>query len=165
MTNFTVHGPYRISVEAHKGGRAIARDQTAFWQQCSEVASEKGCYVFGIAAGRGIMPFYVGSAKIKFQQECFTDRNQNIYQRALVSRKKGAPVIFLVVQPRKRGKPNLRHIQQLESFLIENAVAKNPELLNQQGIKQRGWRIVGVLGAGRGKPAQAAKKFSACMGL
>jgi hypothetical protein len=62
---------------------------------------------------------------------------------------------------RPQGPTNNCAIAQVESFLIQNGVAKNPHLSNVQRTKQEEWAITGVIRGGKGKVSVAAKLFCA----
>jgi hypothetical protein len=113
-----------------------------------------------------IRPIYVGKATKSFRQECFAPHKIAChYGPALSNAGKGTPVIFLVVLERKKGKVNKRAIAKVESFLIQNAMKKNPNLSNIKGKKEEHWIIEGVIRSGKGKTPSAAKKFKSAVGL
>ena len=131
-----------------------------------KVAGRTGCYAFALRAGKGFMPYYVGKATKGFKQEVFTDHKLKKYHEVLVKGSKGTPVLFFVVHPVQQGKDNARVIGDLEKFLIQALVAKNPEdQVNKQNAAPRPWSIKGVLGGPRGKPSNQAIDFRSCMGL
>ena len=70
-----------------------------------------------------------------------------------------------MVLERKKGKVNKRAIAKVESFLIQNAMKKNPNLSNIKGKKEEHWIIEGVIRSGKGKAPLAAKKFKSAVGL
>ena len=157
-TNFVVYGPYEVPAYYGKAARAITEENIKeFWQRHTDMGSHRGCYVFGIRAGRGLTPGYVGKATKTFKQEVFTSHKLAKYQRLLADYHKCTPVLFFVVSPKHIGKPNATHIGELEDFLIQVALAANPDLLNIKGTRQEEWSITGVLRSGKGKPSAAAK--------
>jgi len=57
----------------------------------------------------------------------------------LADYRKGTLILFLVMAPTKRGAPNITHINELEDFLIQIALAANPDLLNIKGTQMEEW--------------------------
>jgi hypothetical protein len=139
----------------------------AFWKdsETKPLAKERGCYLFAIQAARGFRPVYVGKTKKSFEKECFTYHKIAQHYTPALDIAKGTPVLFFVVLDKKKGPVNNRAISQVESFLIHNAVAKNPELSNVHGTKKEEWSITGVIRGGKGKCPQPAKLFRRAMGL
>jgi hypothetical protein len=163
---FKVFGPFEIPCSG-KHARYIQAGCPAFWNSTtSHLANERGCYLFAIRAAKGFRPLYVGKTKKSFQKECFTyHKIADHYTPALADTGKGTPVMFFVVLDKKKGPVNDRAISQVESFLIQNAVAKNSELSNVRGTKQEQWSITGVIRGGKGKCPKPAKSFRRAMGL
>jgi hypothetical protein len=60
---------------------------------------KRGCYVFGIRAGKGFTPAYAGKATKKFKNEVFGHHKLAKYQRYLADVAKGTPVLFFVISP------------------------------------------------------------------
>ena len=75
------------------------------------------------------------------------------------------PVMFFVVHPDGRGNPSSKMIGDMEDFLIQVAVAKNPCLRNIRGVAQKAWGIQGVLRAGKGSTTKSSGLFKKAMGL
>lgn len=163
-TQFLVDGPRDVPFYKGKGGRTLTDDNVKdFWARNSDIGKRRGCYVFGIRAGKGFTPGYVGQATKSFKQEAFTHHKLTRYQQFLADRLKGTPVIFFVVAPQKAGATNTSHIGQLEDFLLQAGVAANPHLMNIKGTKLEEWSIAGVIRGGGGKPSQSAKDFRSLM--
>jgi hypothetical protein len=163
---FDVLGPFRVPMNTGKGGRCIPKGCPEFWEGQTSLAAQKGCYVFAIQAGKGFRPIYVGKTKRSFERECFADHKiASHYQPAIVNTGKGTPVVFFLVPRARRGKLNQRVLGDLETFLIQVASAKNPELSNIQKRTEARWGIPGVIRGGKGKPAQAARKLRSAVGL
>jgi hypothetical protein len=126
-TLFTVKGPYKIPIYQGRAGRTITDENTdGFWKRYPDLASERGCYVFGIRAAKGYRPAYAGKATKTFKQEVFSHHKLTRYQQYLADVSRGTPVLFFVISPKKKGAPNSKHIGQLEEFLIQAGVAANP---------------------------------------
>jgi hypothetical protein len=163
---FSVQGPYEVPFYQGKAGRTITDDNVRlFWDRNPEVGSRRGCYVFGIRAGKGLTPAYIGRATKSFKQEVFAHHKLTRYQQFLVDYAKGTPLLFFLVAPRKKGAPNEAHIKGLEDFLIQTGLAANPDLLNIKGTKTEEWAIAGVLRSGKGKPSTGARQFRRLMNL
>jgi len=166
MVNFSVRGPFIVPSYKGKGGRTITQQGVKrFWDKHSEYAGRRGCYVFGIRAGKGGSPAYVGMATKAFKKEVFAPHKLSRYQEFLADDAKGTPVVFLLVAPTKKGAPNVSQIEALEKFMIQVAVARNPHLLNVQGTRSAEWSVAGVIRGGAGKPSKAAAKFRKFMAL
>ena len=160
MWVFDVAGPYLVPCYEGKAGRVIDRARIAeFWNQHKNVAGRRGCYLFGIRAGRGYTPIYVGKATKTFQAECYTYHKLDHYHRCLVDYARGTPVMFFVLAPRKRGRANASMLKDVEQYLITVAETANPELSNVQGRAKHAWGIRGVIRGGKGKPGAAIREF------
>jgi hypothetical protein len=110
-TIFAVDGPYDVPCYQGSGGRTITDENTQeFWKNNPHIAMERGCYVFGIRAGRGFTPAYVGKASKSFKQEVFSPHKLSRYQQFLADYRRGTPIMFFVVAPKKRGAPNSSHM-------------------------------------------------------
>lgn len=165
-TLFEIDGPREVPFYQGKAGRTITDDNVRdFWGANSDIGSRKGCYVFGIRAGGGFRPAYVGKATKSFKQEIFSHHKLTRYQQFLADFLKGTPVLFFVVTPKKKGATNASHIGQLEDFLIQAGLVANPDLLNIKGTKTEEWGIAGVIRGGQGKPSKAASHFRKLMKL
>lgn len=164
-TLFSVAGPFQVPVYQGKANRTIREEEGGrFWEKHGSVGKKRGCYVFGIRAGKGLTPGYVGKATRSFEGEVFTPHKLSKYQKMLCDCRKGTPILFFLLAPSKKGKLNARHVGQLEDFLIQNAAIANEDLLNVRGTKQQEWAIAGVL-RGKGKPSRSARAFRKMMKL
>ena len=166
MTRFVVKGPYEVPVQVNKGGKAITSlEAKAFWDENAALSGEKGCYVFGMRASKGMKPLYVGKATKSFAQEVFTPHKLAKYMAGLTHSKKGTPVLFFLCVPKTKGPVNGPNIDELESFLIQAGMKAYSDLLNERKTKVEAWSIGGVLRDGKGKPTNAAQEFKGLMGL
>jgi hypothetical protein len=168
MAEFYVKGPFVVPWVQRGKARIIDTDNLKdFWDTHvgTELQWARGCYVFGMRAGKGIVPVYVGRATKSFKQECFTHHKLYKINTSLLDWERGAPVLFLVPQDAKGGRTNTRLVAIAEKFLIQNAIARNPELANIHGTKLEKWGIRGVLRGGKGVPSAAAKDFKRMMGF
>lgn len=160
MASFVVHGPFEITYENCKGGRSLVFDD--FWSKSADVnslAEEKGCYVFAIRSGRGFTPVYVGKATKSFKQEIFNAANCNKYHDGFKEYAKGMPLIYFVVHPAQRGPTSYKEIREIENFLIQAGVTKNPKLQNLRGTQKPRWSIKGVIRSGPGKRSEVEVQF------
>jgi hypothetical protein len=156
MTDFIVEGPYEIATYKAKQGRRINEEEgRAFFEGCADLAFEKGCFIFATRAGRGYRPWYVGKATKSFRQECFTHHKLNKFNKCLADRVRCTPVLFFVVAKNARGMKGDNHIADVERFLIQNAMAANPDLLNIRGTRAADWSIAGVFPS-KGRVSAAA---------
>lgn len=168
MKVFSVCGPYDIHLEPNAGGKMVAKNLDAFWDEVGEHRHDLGTYVFAIRAGKGYTPIYVGkTTKQSFEHEAFTVTNRaKHYNPALLGYKKGVPVLFLIVHPRGKGKVNSKAIDQVETFFIDVASIKNPNLSNVKKKQQHKWRVSGVVRAKQGEgKANAAQELKRALGL
>ena len=165
-TIFSIEGPFKVPCYQGKGGRTITEeDGRRFWNDQDHLGSDRGCYVFGIRAGKGLTPGYVGRATRGFKHEVFSHHKLTRYQQFLTDYRKGTPILFFIVAPRRKGAPNAAHIRELEAFLIQVALAANPDLLNVKGTRAEEWGIGGLLRGGKGKPSGSARDFRRLMKL
>lgn len=165
MVVFEVKGPLNVPTYDGKAAKIVDSEAlSAFWES-SGVEMRRGCYLFAVRASKGIRPIYVGRATKTFKQEVFTPHKLEKYQRCLADIGKGTPVLFFVMAPTKKGKPNVKLIQAAEDYLIQTAVSRNPDLLNVKGTELENWGIAGVLRGGKGKASKAALAFKKTLGL
>ena len=160
MTTFAVHGPFELDFEKRPGGRTLVFDD--FWSAGSKaeyLAGEKGCYVFAIR-NKSLTPIYVGKATKTFKQETFNQSNRHKYHNGFSEYAKGTPVMYFVVHPTQKGKTNSKQIVQIEDFLIQAGVAKNPDIQNVKGTARPDWSIKGVVRGTAGKRSAAESEFA-----
>jgi hypothetical protein len=165
MKEFTVQGPFPIPLEPNRGGKMVSKDLKEFWQEVvGQAARKKGVYVFAIRAGTGFTPVYVGKTEAQtFEYEAFSKTNRaDHYNPALLDYRSGNPVLFLVIHPDGKGAVNKNYVDQIETFVIDIASIKNPDLSNVRKRKKHGWRIRGVVraykGEGRSAPARDLRR-------
>jgi len=165
---FEVLGPFEIIPSRNKVARRIEKDCSGFWQahpKANAARNRIGCYVFAIRAAKGYRPVYVGKTWNGFAKEIFGSHQRDYYNAELASIAKGTPVFFFVTHPAGRGKPNKRMIRDIEEFLIQVAVAKNPNVRNVIGRSEKKWGITGVIRSGQGKAKKSATEFKKTMGM
>jgi len=110
-------------------------------------------------------PIYVGEATRSYDQECFTNDKLLKYAIGMARYERGTPILFLVASPQHKGRVNVKVIDDLENFLIQNAKAKNPHLVNKTGTKEADWAIRGVVRRKGGKTSAAARALRSMMGF
>jgi len=106
------------------------------------------------------MPIYVGKATRTFKQETFNQANKHKYHNGFSEYAKGTPLMFFVVHPTQKGKTNTKQIGEIEDFLIQAGVAKNPDIQNVKGTGQPKWSIKGVVRGTSGKRSTAETDFA-----
>jgi hypothetical protein len=162
-TMFEVNGPYELPVGGKRFLKPDELDQ--FWDGIKDMADKRGCYIFAVRAGGGVTPYYIGKTTRAFRDEALNPRNQVEFVQPILAERKGTPVLFLLTSPEKKGPTNKKHIDQLEKFLIQQALLVNEELKNIHGTKLPDWGIKGVYRGGQGNRSSAAKVLMKCLGL
>jgi hypothetical protein len=160
LSTFAVHGPFDLDFEKRPGGRILTFGN--FWSEDSDaayLAEECGCYVFAIQ-NKSFTPIYVGKATKNFKQETFNQANKHKYHQGFSDYAKGKPIMFFVVHPMQKGKTNSKQIGEIEDFLIQAGVAKNPDIQNVKGTGQPKWSIKGVVRGAAGKRSVAETSFA-----
>ncbi|MGH9426867.1 MAG: hypothetical protein ACRD2L_11275 [Terriglobia bacterium] len=166
MAIFAVVGPLKLSFYQGKGGRTLRNeDIRAFWDVNRKYERRRGCYVFGIRAGKGYTPGYVGRATKGLKQEVFTFHKLVRYQQFMADYAKGTPVLFFALAPAQKGKPNNSQIRAIEKYLIDLAITANPDLLNIKDTKPLDWGIKGVVRGGKGKTSSGTRDFRRMLGI
>lgn len=164
---FICQGPYKIPTTKQKVGRTISKTNISeFWGSAASMAKYVGCYVFGIRAGKGMTPLYVGKATKSFAQETFAADKLVKYHTGLSGYKSGTPILFFLYEPpSKKGKTNLTYIKALEKLLIQQGSLANSHLINVHHNKIPKWGISGVMRSTTKKPSSHAKRFRDFMGF
>ena len=68
--------------------------------------------------------------------------------------------MYFVIHPKQKGPTNEKQIAEIEDFLIQAGVAKNPNLQNVKGTQQPSWSIKGVIRGGAGKRSAVQRQFA-----
>lgn len=145
------------------GNKKIQDDEKAlgtFWQKIGD-GHRRGVYVFGIRAGRGFTPLYVGRTTrqtLKTRVEQHIDSGK--FNGMLKPIRKGTPMLFLLSRVGK-GRRSKGAIEELEIEFINHAFGKNPDLHNDRGIRKRRYLIQGF---GKGRPSDAVMGLKAMVG-
>lgn len=131
-----------------------------FWDDIGD-GSRRGVYVFGIRAGKGFTPLYVGRTT---KQTLKTRVGQHIdsgkFNAMLRAIRKGTPVLFLLSRVGK-GRRSKDAIEELETEFINHAFRKNRDLHNDRGIRKPRYVIRGF---GRGRPSDPVVNLKTMVG-
>lgn len=143
MSRYEPFGPFKIP---RNGSHVDKRRCRQFWdnieQQTPGLSGAVGCYIFAIRAAKGAKPWYVGKTeRLSFKHETWSPDKLNKYGEVLNSRKRGAPILYLIAKrtsvgryakPRKGG---IGEIRALENLLIGICLLRNSKLLNVKQTK------------------------------
>lgn len=165
---FEVVGPFALPFESSGKGTSkhiSAANVREFWtsEALADVRGAMGCYVFALAVGRGYTPWYVGKTTKTFEKEATTDHKLSNYNEVVFKGHKGTPVLFFVL-PKHGERITPSQIDEAETYLIQTAAYKNPELKNVKKKKYPLWGIRGVVRGGKGRAGEAARKFRGMLG-
>jgi hypothetical protein len=168
-TTLKVVGPVEIPAQSHGSSKHIRKqDIETFWltPEAVAVAAKHGCFVFALRAAKGHTPWYVGQTKVGMEKECFSHRNVGIYNEVLFHGKKGTPVMFFIVPDGAKIKVPRATVDDIEQFLIQTGVQKNPGISNVKHTKNLAdWCIEGVIRAGQGRRPKPSQAFVKMFGL
>ncbi|MBQ7188000.1 MAG: hypothetical protein IJR99_01145 [Kiritimatiellae bacterium] len=160
---FEVSKAFPIEVEEN---RCINADCAAFFQgEAAKYRDKKGCYIFSLRTGNGILPYYVGMTLRSFAEEAFSDQKISKHYRHIVAKNNGTPLMTFVALVPTRGRPPETVIRILESELIKMAYYRNSRLTNRKGIPKERWAIKGVIRNDQGAPTKEERAFKKLMGL
>ena len=173
MSKYVPVGPFQVS---RKGGMVDRDNIGDFWQRvdeyCPGLSDAVGCYIFGIRAGRGVRPWYVGKTeRASFRKEVFTPHKLVLYGEALNEVRKGTAMLYFIAKSTPTGKfrrptsGNVPAIGALEELLIGTALQKNPNLLNKRTTKHlREIEVPGYMNEKRGPRTKSAKALADVLG-
>ena len=168
-TKLEIFGPIIIPSEINRKKKHISDLNIAeFWKNpvSQNMTQKQGCYIFALKVAKGYSPWYIGKATKNFKKEVFALHKIKKYNDLLWSSKKGTPVMFFVSLPANLIKIPVSVIDDMEKFLIQSAVLKNPNILNTHNTKNLPeWSIKGVVRSGKGKPSVKSSTFKSMMGL
>jgi hypothetical protein len=173
-----IFGAFKIPYQLVAGNAKQITPEHAskFWEMPGPISvrEKQGCYVFALRASHGFTPWYVGQATVSFHHECFHADKRDKYNRLLsggyfkpATLPIGNPVLFLVAPRGDVHKVAVPVCDDVETFLIRRAYAKNPELINKQKIEApdwENWTIAGVHPP-KGPVLKAAHTFRKMIGL
>jgi hypothetical protein len=158
-TIFKVYGPFKVP---KKKGIITDANLSEFWEKTHMHSKKIGCYIFAIRAAKGSVPWYVGKTERNFKAEVFSPRNIKNYNK-LIGGRKGTPFIYLLTDPKKKRKVSGKHINKLETYLILQAIDRNPKLLNTKKVKIPSWGIRGIVRGKYGKISKPVKQLKQCL--
>lgn len=168
-TDLIVHGPFKIPFTLSNADIKCIEttDIKEFWskEETSPFVRKQGVYVFAIQASKGFKPVYIGKATKGFRQEAFQSHKLAHYGRTLADGGKGTPVMFFVAPGDKLNKVPTKTCDEIETFMIQLAVRKNPELRNDRKTTLAEWSIRGLVRGGKGKTSKPAASFSKMIGM
>jgi hypothetical protein len=158
-----VHGPFKAEYTLSRA-KIKCIDSShghAFWKRpdVASLASKQGVYVFVLKASQGYTPVYVGKSTKGFKDEIFEPQKLNHYGNALAQGPKGTPMFFFVAPAGTLRKVPVQVCDEVETFLIQLAVRKNPHLRNDKKTKLAQWTVKGVVRSGPGKRSSTEKAF------
>ena len=156
--------PFR---QAKAGVKRIEREHKGeFWagSKARRYKTRHGC-TSSQSRSEQVIELATWVASNRLQEEVFTNDKLNRYNQFLADRKRGRPVLFLVVAPLNRGKPAKSKIGAMEKELIKLAKAANPGMGNKIGIKAPRWGIAGVIRGGKGKTGGPARALRQILGI
>lgn len=132
---FEVVDVQRLDVRREKGGLFFERDAEMRRLKSNPVGKRCGVYIFCTLRGNRLIPWYVGKATKSFFKETFSPRNEALFFRALQMSGCEKAQVYFVSPEVKRGKPNIRAIAKMETYLIQQCSLVNDLLLNKQNRK------------------------------
>ena len=168
ISKFEPFGPFTMPVQ---GARVDRSREKEFWNKVEDelqgLSDSVGCYIFAIRVAKGVLPWYVGmTEKRSFRKESWEPHKLNLYIEALLDRKRGTPLLYLIAKQTTSGrftkssKSRLGSVRALEKLLIHTCILKNPKLLNKKATRHfRGLQVPGYMNAGArtGQARQLAK--------
>lgn len=165
-----VYGPFNIPFQSSDKGsvKLISKDDAIeFWKSLDlQIANKQGCYIFALRAAHGYTPWYVGQASKSFKQEAFEYHKRDHYNTVLHKNTHGTPVMFFVAPPDKNVKVAATTLNDMERFLIQMGIEKNPDLANIKHTKNLpDWGIKGSIRSQAGKPSDNAVAFRKMFGF
>jgi hypothetical protein len=87
------------------------------------------------------------------------------YNRAMANGEKGKPVMFFLAPDGKKNKVPRPICDEIETFLIQLAVQKNPNLMNDKKTALAEWSIRHLVRGGKGRPTARERSFGIMIGL
>ena len=163
---FKVIGPFAVPFTRNPGGKLISdEDVVAFWKLHGKHSKRRGCYAFGMRTGKGAMPGYVGKTSKTLKKEVFGLHQLNKYHQFMTEYEKGRPILFFVIAPKSAGPPNSKKIREVEKYLINLAMTRNPTLRNKQDTDIPRWGIQGIVRGKKGKTSRGTKDMRKMLGI
>ena len=170
-TELEIFGPFEVPCDTSTRGKAKRirkSDVKKFWDNPihRSFADKQGCYIFAHKAGLGFKPWYAGKTSNSFKAEIFTTHKMDHYNDVLFQGYEATPVFFFVAPPGTKTKVAVNDLDDIETYLIQNAFKKNKELRNLKKTKNiPTWSIKGVVNPGKGKVPANATQFKKMLGI
>lgn len=175
---FDIYGPFkleRFGVKKLITNDTLTRLIGAVDETKNGLSEACGCYVFGVRAGKGIKPWYVGQAnRTTLVKEALNSSNREKYNKILDERR-GTPVLFLLPkmtpEHNRFAKPTskndgLKSIHFLEEWLIASALQKNPDMVNEKKtLFLRELRVKGIFNARHGDATTPSTTLKKSLGV
>ncbi len=147
--DYIISGPHVIPTKRiSKGVKHLDFSKEAvdkFWKDEKDrtglpIDAACGCYIYGIRAGKGFTPWYVGQAKVSFDRQLFSLHKYQKFFEHYEAIHKGTPVVMLIIRQTSKGKIEGVKISKaeadwVEDYLTRRALDKNPRLLNEQNTR------------------------------
>lgn len=166
MLTFRTHGPFEIPLTGAPNGKYIEDFCPEFWKRHPDHKDDICLYIFAKRAAKGFQPIYVGMTIKSFGKEAFhSHKIASHYTPALMKKGKGTLVMFFVVPDPRPGPTPKKLIGEIETFMIQAAYAKNPDLSNKKDASGPEWCVEGILRGTRRRPNFTEAKFKKMMGL
>lgn len=174
MSKFEPFGPFNMPVN---GALIDRKSEGEFWKTVDAtqhgLSNAVGCYIFGVRAGKGIKPWYVGKTeKTSFRKEAWTPHKLLIYSEGLQLLKKGTPVLYFIAKRTKGtrfakpGKNGISAINALEVLLIGTCLLRNSRLLNKRTTKHyREIEVPGYMNESPGARSIRARSIAKLLGV
>ncbi|VVB55380.1 Uncharacterised protein [uncultured archaeon] len=166
---FEPYGPYKVEVSIKPGGRRIEEQEVGSFcnAPCMDVVSgSRGCYIFCMKVSNTMLPGYIGKATKDFKSEIFSPHKLDIYNSVLTDyERKYKPFILFLIPKKRKGKTNKKAIDELETYLINNASEVNPRLRNKRKIRKPSrWVIKGISSQIHGVPKKELRELKRLIG-
>ncbi len=164
-----VYGHFAVPYSLSANGTKTIESSHAreFWaaEKHKPFQRKRGIYIFGVQAGRGYKPLYVGKATKSFRQECFTPHKLHHYVAGLSDVRRGSPVLFFISASGNKNHVSVKVVEEVERAMIQFAILKNPDLRNVKNTRPHNWSIRGLIRSNCGRPPSEARRFGKMMGL
>ena len=156
--------PYTLSAKRIK--QIDSKEAKAFWELDGPkaVATKQGVYVFALKAAHGYRSVYIGKAGRNFKQEIFQPHKLKTYAHEFSEGAPGTPCFFFVCPKGNNNKVPADTCKEIETFLIQLAVQKNPRLRNDRHTTLAAWSSAGLIRS-NGRPSATACSFSKLIGM
>ena len=167
-TDLEVRGPFFVpyTLSAKKIKQIDTKEAKTFWDadETKAVGAKQGVYVFALKAAKGYRSVYIGKAGRSFKGEIFQPHKLKTYAHEFSEGAKGTPCFFFVCPKGMHKKVPIGICDEIETFMIQLAIQKNPRLRNDRKTKLADWSIAGLVRS-TGKPSAKASAFAKLIGM